>query len=138
MSSATPPQLHLREVLPSGPSDASGAGGCGVMVAQPVGALGTGGTASATGPLVSIADGVGGPYLVVRLPGRAGPCWVAAPATELACGCVRSGQASPWAVVHHSATGTVDLYRTLLDGSVRHSVLLCAQLPTGEAMLSAA
>ena len=86
----------------------------------------------------ALADGVGGPFVVVHGPGRAGPCWVAAPASERACNCVAEGRASPWAVLHHSATGTVDVYRTLGDGSICESVILCSSLPAGPEVLSAA
>ncbi len=104
-----PPHLRLRELLPSVP---------GASVAVGVDACGS--------------------YLVVALPGRSGPCWVCAPVTPRAVSCVRSGATSPWSVVHHSATGTVGLYRTLVDGSVRGSEILCSRLPAGAAVLSAA
>ena len=92
------------------------------------------------------ADGIGlavgfdhdGCYLVVSVPGRSGPCWICAPASERALDCVRRRRASPWAVVHHSRTGTVTVYRTLLDGSLRDSTVLCASLPAGTAVLCAA
>ena len=92
------------------------------------------------------ADGIGlcvafdrsGSYLVVSLPGRSGPCWICAPASVRALECVRRHGASPWSVVHHSATGTVSVYRTLLDGTVRESTMRCADLPAGAAVLSAA
>jgi hypothetical protein len=87
---------------------------------------------------VAVGDGAGGQYLVVSMTGRSGPCWVCAPASDRAVACVRSGQASPWSVVHHSATGTVDIYRTLRDGSVRESVVLCGHLPVGRTVLAAA
>jgi hypothetical protein len=77
-------------------------------------------------------------YLVVSLPGRSGPCWICAPASDRALECVRGHRASPWSVLHHSATGTVTVYRTLLDGSVRDSLVLCSDLPLGSAVLSAA
>ncbi len=92
------------------------------------------------------ADGIGlcvacddeGSYLVVSLAGRSGPCWICAPASRRALDCVRDRRASPWAVLHHSATGTVTVYRTLLDGSVRESLVLCTDLPEGAAVLCAA
>ena len=87
---------------------------------------------------VAVGAGTGGQYLVLTMAGRSGPCWVCAPASDRAVACVRSGQASPWSVVHHSATGTVDIYRTLRDGSVRESVVLCAGLPLGLGVLAAA
>ena len=77
-------------------------------------------------------------YLVLALAGRSGPCWVCAPASDRAVACVRGGRASPWSVVHHSLTGTVDIYRTLRDGSVRESVVLCDSLPLGRTVLAAA
>ena len=86
----------------------------------------------------AVADDDSSRYLVLTLPGRAGPCWVCAPATDVALDAVRNGRTSPWNVVHHSATGTVDIYRTMLDGSLRESVVLCASLPLGDALLSAA
>jgi len=89
-------------------------------------------------PFVAVGDGVGGQYLVIGVAGRSGPCWVCAPATDRAVACVRSGRTSPWSVVHHSATGTVDIYRTLRDGSVRESVVLCSQLPFGRTVFAAA
>jgi hypothetical protein len=105
----TPPHLRVREELP---------GGLGLIVAVGVDSSGT--------------------YLVIVVPGRSGPCWVCAPATERALGCVRDGTSSPWAVVHHSATGTIGLFRTLLDGSIRESEVLCSDLPAGAGLLSAA
>ena len=92
------------------------------------------------------ADGIGlsvgcdqeATYLIVSLTGRSGPCWICAPATERALACVKDHRSSPWAVVHHSATGTVTLFRTMLDGSVRDSMVLCADLPEGAGVLSAA
>jgi hypothetical protein len=78
---------------------------------------------------VAIGLGVGGFYLVVELPGMAGPCWVCAPCTDRALDCVRVGRTSAWTVLHHSATGTVDIYRTGADGSLRNSVVLCSMLP---------
>lgn len=78
---------------------------------------------------VAVGAGIGGTYLVVELAGFAGPCWVCAPVTPRALDCVRSGQASPWTALHHSATGTVDVYRTGVDGSLRCSTVLCASLP---------
>jgi len=86
----------------------------------------------------AVAIGAGGQYLVIEITGRAGPCWVCAPVSDRALECVRSGRTSPWTVVHHSATGTVDIYRTLLDGSVHESVVLCSALPVGRAVLAAA
>jgi hypothetical protein len=87
---------------------------------------------------VAVGIGVGGQYLVMEMTGRAGPCWVCAPVTDRALDCVRSGKATPWTVLHHSATGTVNIYRTLQDGSVRESVVLCAALPLGRSVLAAA
>jgi hypothetical protein len=78
---------------------------------------------------VAVGVGVGGTYLVVELSGFAGPCWVCAPVTARALDCVRSGRAMPWTVLHHSATGTVDVYRTGVDGSLRCSTVLCSSLP---------
>lgn len=77
----------------------------------------------------AVGVGVGGTYLVVEIPGPAGPCWVCAPASPRALECVRSGRTSPWTVLHHSTTGTVDLYRTTADGSLHCSTLLCSKLP---------
>ena len=79
-----------------------------------------------------------GTYLVMGMPGRSGPCWVCARVTARALGCVRDGSSSPWSVIHHSATGTVGLFRTLVDGSIRESEILCADLPAGSGLLSAA
>ena len=77
----------------------------------------------------AVGVGAGGTYLVVELSGWSGPCWVCAPVTERAVDCVRTGRASPWTVVHHSTTGTVDVYRTGADGSLRCSTVLCSSLP---------
>ena len=85
-----------------------------------------------------VAIGAGGQYLVIEVAGRSGPCWVCAPVSDRALDCVRSGRTSPWTVVHHSATGTVDIYRTLLDGSIHESVVLCSVLPVGRSVLAAA
>jgi hypothetical protein len=78
---------------------------------------------------VAVGMGVGLQYLVVEIDGISGPCWVCAPVSDRAVECVRAGMVSPWTVAHHSATGTVDVYRTRPDGSVQESVLLCAALP---------
>lgn len=77
----------------------------------------------------AVGVGVGGTYLVVELAGWAGPCWVCAPVTDKALDCVRVGRVSPWTVLHHSATGTADIYRTGMDGSIRCSTVLCSSLP---------
>lgn len=90
------------------------------------------------GTSVAVGDGLGGPYLVVSVAGRSGPCWVCAPVSDVALSCVRTGRTSAWTVIHHSVTGTVDIYRTVLDGSVRESVVLCSRLPRGRAVLAAA
>jgi hypothetical protein len=87
---------------------------------------------------VAVGEGPAGQYIVLCVAGRSGPCWICAPASDRAVACVRDGGASPWSVVHHSSTGTVDVYRTLRDGSVRESVILCSQLPDGRALLAAA
>ena len=86
----------------------------------------------------AVGIGVGGTYLVVELPGWAGPCWVCAPATERAIDCVRQGATSPWTVLHHSATGTVDVYRTAADGSLHCSTVLCSRLPSNQPTFAAA
>jgi len=87
---------------------------------------------------VAICTELGIQYLVLALAGGSGPCWVCAPASDKAVACVRSGRTSPWSVVHHSSTGTVEIYRTLRDGSIRQSVVLCSQLPGGRSVLAAA
>ncbi len=109
MADLTPPHLRVREQLPAG-----------------------------RGPAVAVGVDSRGIYLVMVVPGRSGPCWVCAPVTERALGCVRDGRSSPWTVVHHSATGTVELFRTLVDGSIRESEVRCADLPAGSGLLSAA
>jgi hypothetical protein len=109
MLTPTPPHLRLLEQLPS----FAGGG-------------------------LAVAHDRSSTYLVVATTGRSGPCWVCAPVSSLAVDCVRDGRASPWSVVHHSATGTVSVFRTLLDGTIRDSVVLCADLPAGSALLSAA
>ena len=93
---------------------------------------------AADGTEVAIGHGVGGQYLVLSMSAQDGECWVCAPATDVAVDCVRTGRSSPWAVVHHSATGTVDIYRSRLDGSVAESVVLCAELSLGRRVLVAA
>jgi hypothetical protein len=90
------------------------------------------------GTEVAVGHGAGGQYLVLSLSGRCGACWVCAPATDLAIDCVRAGRTSAWAVIHHSATGTVDVYRSRVDGSFSESVMLCSQLPLGRGVLAAA
>lgn len=107
---SVPPQLSLREIL----------------AATPV------------GEEAAVGEGVGGTYLVVELPGPGGPCWVCAPATERAIDCVRSGRTSPWTVLHHSRTGTVDVYRSGADGSLRCSTVLCGSLPAAQPVRAAA
>lgn len=104
-----PPQLQLRELIPL-----------------------------ADGTEVAVGHGTGGQYLVMFVSGRGGACWVCAPASDRAVECVREGLASPWSVIHHSATGTVDVYRSLLDGTVHESVVLCSTLPVGRGVLAAA
>jgi hypothetical protein len=51
-----------------------------------------------------------------------------APVSDRAVECVRSGRASPWAVMHHSSTGTVEIYETRSDGTLDESVVLCTML----------
>jgi hypothetical protein len=87
---------------------------------------------------VAVCFDLGIQYLVLLLAGRSGPRWVCAPASDRAVACVGNGQTSPWAVIHHSSTGTVEIYRTLRDGSIRESVVLCSQLPEGRSVLAAA
>jgi hypothetical protein len=107
---SVPPQLSLQETIsvPDGRNDAA------------------------------VGIGVGGVYLVVELPGREGPCWVCAPATPRAIECVRCGRTAPWTVLHHSATGTVDVYRTAPDGSLHCSTVLCSSLPCARPARAAA
>jgi hypothetical protein len=88
--------------------------------------------------VTAAADDAGGTYLVVAVPGQAGPRWWCAPATERALDCVRSRRAAPWAVLHHSATGTVQLWEADGDGCLAESVRLCADLPDGPDELVAA
>ncbi|HET9692086.1 MAG TPA: hypothetical protein VFP61_13120 [Acidimicrobiales bacterium] len=90
------------------------------------------------GVAASVCDDHGADYLVVRVPGRCGPCWIAAPATERAIAAVRDGRTSPWSVLHHSATGTVEIFRSMIDGTVRESTVLCSSLPAGDRALAAA
>jgi hypothetical protein len=90
------------------------------------------------GTEVAVGHGAGGQYLVMALSGRSGACWVCAPASDVAIDCVRAGRTSPWAVVHHSATGTVDVYRSRIDGTLIESVMLCSRLPLGRSVLAAA
>lgn len=92
----------------------------------------------ADGTEVAVGHGIGGQYLVLAVSGRSGACWVCAPATDAAIECVRAGRSSPWTVAHHSATGTVDVFRSRVDGTIAESVLLCAQLPVGRTVLAAA
>lgn len=92
----------------------------------------------ADGTEIAVGHGVGGQYLVIPVSGRGGACWICAPATDAAIECVRAGRTSPWNVVHHSATGTVVIFRSRLDGSVVESVVLCSQLPMGRTVLAAA
>jgi hypothetical protein len=109
MTELTPPHLRLREQLCAG-----------------------------SGPPLAVGVDDNGTYLVMTLPGRSGPCWICAAVSERALGCVRAGTSSPWAVVHHSATGRIGLFRSLADGTIRDSELLCADLPVGAGLLSAA
>lgn len=92
----------------------------------------------ADGTEVAVGHGIGGQFLVIAVSGRTESYWVCAPATDAAIGCVRAGRSSPWAVAHHSATGTVDVFRSRLDGTIAESVLLCSQLPLGSDVLAAA
>jgi hypothetical protein len=92
----------------------------------------------ADGTEVAVGHGIGGQYLVIAVSGRSGACWVCAPATDAAIECVRAGRSSPWTVAHHSATGTVDVFRSHLDGTIAESVLLCSQFPLGRNVLAAA
>jgi hypothetical protein len=75
-------------------------------------------------------------YLAVEVAGRAGPCWVCAPATTRALDCVRCGRTDAWVVIHHSATGTVQLWRPGGRGW-SESVVLCSQLPARETLAAA-
>ncbi len=75
------------------------------------------------------ADDDEGTYLVVAVADPGGPSWVCAPATERALECVRTRRSTPWTVLHHSRTGTVQVWRTGADGSFAESVVLCAELP---------
>ena len=77
---------------------------------------------------VAVGVGVGGQYLVMEMIGLSGPCWRCAPATDRAIECVRVGKASPWTVLQHSCTGTVEIYETRADGSLLESVVLCGTL----------
>ncbi|HWG74959.1 MAG TPA: hypothetical protein VG184_12985 [Acidimicrobiales bacterium] len=97
-----PPHLHLREVLDL-PD-----------------------VAAAT------ADDAEGTYLVVSVAGAAGRCWMCAPATQLAIDCVRSRRTTPWTVMHHSSTGTVQVWRARADGTLVESVKLCAHIAPGD------
>lgn len=92
----------------------------------------------ADGTEVAVGHGMGGQFLVIALSESNGACWVCAPATDAAIECVRAGRSSPWTVAHHSATGTVDLFRSRLDGTVAESVVLCSQLRLGRNVLAAA
>ena len=92
----------------------------------------------ADGTEVAVGHGMGGQFLVIAVSESSGRCWVCAPATDAAIECVRAGRSSPWTVAHHSATGTVDLFRSGLDGTVAESVLLCSELRLGPKVLAAA
>ena len=92
----------------------------------------------ADGTEVAVGHGAGGQYIVLSVNAEDGACWVCAPATDVAIDCVRAGRSSPWAVVHHSATGTVDIYTRGLDGTVAESVVLCGHIPLGRSFLVAA
>ena len=92
----------------------------------------------ADGTEVAVGHGIGGQYLVIAVSVRSGACWVCAPATDAAIECVRAGRSSPWTVAHHSATGTVEVFRSRLDGTIGESVLLCSQLLLGRDLLAAA
>ena len=91
----------------------------------------------ADGTEVAIADGAGGRYLVIASADEGGR-WVCAKASDAAIDCVRIGKASPWDVLHHSASGTVAVYRRSLDGSVEESVVLCSEFALGRLVLAAA
>lgn len=75
------------------------------------------------------ADDAEGLYLVVAIPGTTGACWMCAPVTERALECVRTRRTTPWTVLHHSSTGTVQVWRAAEDGAFAESVVLCADLP---------
>ncbi|HWE54101.1 MAG TPA: hypothetical protein VG435_01240 [Acidimicrobiales bacterium] len=107
---SVPPQLSLQEILP----------------------------APTFNDEAAVGVGVGGTYLVVELPGCSGPCWVCAPASPRAIDCVREGVTSPWTVLHRSTTGTVDVYRTGIDGALHCSTVLCASLPGVQPAFAAA
>lgn len=94
--------------------------------------------AAADGIAATVADDGDAHYLVVPVPGHGGPAWICARVTDRAVSAVRDGRTSPWAVVHHSCTGTVEIFRTMLDGTVRSSVVLCSSLPADTGVLSAA
>ncbi|MGH8921512.1 MAG: hypothetical protein ACRD0H_24775 [Actinomycetes bacterium] len=94
--------------------------------------------AGADGLDATLADEGDAHYLVVHVVSQSGHCWICAPVTDRAVSAVRDGRTSPWAVVHHSRTGTVDIFRTMGDGSVRSSVALCSSLPADSGVLAAA
>jgi hypothetical protein len=104
---SVPPQLSIRETIPVSEGD------------------------------VAVGVGAGGQYLVVEMAGVAGPYWMCAPVSDRAVECVRSGQASPWSVLHHSSTGTVEIYETRADGSLDESVVLCTMLEAHLARIAA-
>ena len=99
---AVPPHLHLREVLDL-PDVAAAAADDGEVT-----------------------------YLVVSLTTATGRSWMCAPASPRAIDCVRTRRASAWTVMHHSATGTVQIWRTGADGALVESVVLCAHLSLGD------
>ena len=92
----------------------------------------------ADGTEVAVGHGAGGQYIVLSVNSGDRACWVCAPATDVAVDCVRAGRTSPWTVVNHSATGTVDIYTPCVDGTVTESVVLCGQLQLGRSVLVAA
>ena len=88
--------------------------------------------------VVAVGVGVGGQYLVVEVPDEHGRCWICAPISDRALQCVREARASAWTAVHHSVTGTAEIYRESVDGSMHESVVLCSELPDCRPALIAA
>jgi hypothetical protein len=81
-------------------------------------------------PGITVAAGCDGDrtYLLVPVTDRGDSYCICAPASERAIDCVKSRRTSPWEVVHHSATGMIEVWRRDADGSMIDSTVPCAQV----------
>lgn len=74
-------------------------------------------------------DEAGAHWLIVQVDGdRDHPAWLCAPVSVRAIRAVLDGQASPYDVLRHSATGTVELVRVAAGRAIPDRCLLCSEV----------